>query len=60
MNFWTMAASRAFQVFIFALCSLAALCTLMALHVITQDTGIPLVTAVIGFGIGVPVNTKNV
>lgn len=59
MNFWAMAATRTFQVFIFALASLAALCTLMALGTITTDQGMPAVFTIIGFGIGIPVTTKS-
>ena len=51
--------SRSFQVFLFALAALGAICALLAAGVIDKAYGQSAIGLLIGFGLGVPVNTSE-
>lgn len=51
--------NRSFQVFFFALAYLGAIGGLMAAGTIDSTIGLPLLTGVAGFGLGVPVTAPS-
>lgn len=56
-NFMSVLLNKSFQTFMFAVIAFTGLVVLMALGTLNQTTGLPLLTLIGGFGIGVPVST---
>lgn len=56
---YSLLTNKSFQVFIFCICVVTALTVLLALNVLTIPVGLPLLTTVVGFMIGVPVQPKD-
>lgn len=52
--------NRAFQAFFTGLAAMVALIVLLVTNSIAQAVGVPLLTSVIGFTLGVPVTAPNV